>query len=460
MKKIFFAVIIISLLIFPMISAINLEVKQKTEDVAMIRGLNMPAIFDLTITNRGGSDSFMFYNFFGSNTLPKGTVFIGGGETKNVEVGVYPRDDLKQEGWVKFDMYVKGEKEDQIIFPLMVKVIKLEDAFEVGVDEFKPNSNNITVFIKNVANFNFNSLNAKFSSPFFSFEKSFALLPYEKKKFEITIEKEKFKDLIAGFYTLNAEILAEKKKVNVEGVIKYSEENIVTSSQNEYGLIISTKRIIKENEGNVVADSSTVIKKNVLSRLFTSFSPEPEIVEREGLVVYYTWERQIKPGEKLEIVVKTNWLLPLLAVLLIIAIVILTKQFAKTDMSIKKKVHFVKAKGGEFALKVSMVVSARRYVQKINLIERLPMLVKLHEKFGGEMPRKVDEKNRKIEWYFDKLQPGESRVISYIIYSKVGVLGKFALPTATAVYEKDGNIHEVESNHAFFIAEQSGKVVD
>jgi len=49
------------------------------------------------------------------------------------------------------------------------------------------------------------------------------------------------------------------------------------------------------------------------------------------------------------------------------------------------------------------------------------------------------------------------RTLTYIIYSKVGVLGKFALPTATAVYEKDGEIHETESNKAFFIAEQLKK---
>lgn len=460
MENKFFAVMIISLLIFPLVSAANLETEQKTDDVAMIIGLGMPAIFDLEITNKGMGDNFMFYNFFGSGTLPKGTVQIGGGETKNIEVGVYPRDDLRQEGWFKFDLYAKGENEGETTIPLMVKVVKLENAFEVGVEEFKPNSNNITVYIKNLVNFNFNSLNAKFSSQFFSFEKNLVLLPHEKKTFEITVDKEKFKDLMAGFYTLNAEITANDKKVNVEGVIRYSEENIVISSQNEYGLIIYTKRIIKENEGNVIAESSTVIKKNILSRLFTTFSPEPEIVERKGLSVYYTWERQIKPGERLEIVIKTNWLLPLLAVLLIVAIVILTKQFSKTSLSLKKKVNFVRAKGGEFALRVSVIVTARKYIQKVNVIERLPMLVKLHEKFGGEMPRKVDEKNRRIEWHFDKLQPGESRVISYIIYSKVGVLGKFALPTATAIYEKDGEVHEAISNHAFFIAEQGKKVED
>ena len=69
------------------------------------------------------------------------------------------------------------------------KPIKLENAFEVGVEEFKPNSNNITVYIKNLVNFNFNSLHAKFSSPFFNFEKDLVLSPHEKETFEITVDK-------------------------------------------------------------------------------------------------------------------------------------------------------------------------------------------------------------------------------------------------------------------------------
>jgi hypothetical protein len=72
----------------------------------------------------------------------------------------------------------------------------------------------------------------------------------------------------------------------------------------------------------------------------------------------------------------------------------------------------------------------------------------------------VDAKNRRIEWHFDRLQDGETRVISYIIYSKVGVLGKFELPTTTAIYERDGEVHETESNRAFFIAEQARKPIE
>jgi hypothetical protein len=342
----------------------------------------------------------------------------------------------------------------------MVNVIKLKDAFEVGAEEFKPDSNKVVVYIKNRVNFNFEDIQAKFKSPFFNFDEMLSLKPHEKKSFEVSLNQEDFRDLMAGFYTLNVEVDADNLKANVEGTIKFSEKDIVIDTQNRYGVIINTNTITKTNEGNVVSPTVTVIKKNVISRLFTSFNPEPDVVERKGLLVYYTWEKELKPGEQMAITIKTNWLLPLLAILLIIAIVILTKQFSRTNLSLKKKVTFVRAKGGEFALKVSVMVTARKFVERVNVIDRLPPITKLHERFGGEMPKKVDVHNRKIEWYFDRLREGESRIISYIIYSKIGVLGRFALPKTNAIYEKDGEVHEAESNQAFFIAEQARKPLE
>ena len=426
----------------------------------MISGLDSPATFYLKITNLGSSDSLMFYNFFGSDMYPKGTVPILNGETKEVEVGVYPRADLKQMGWIKFDIFIKGQDGTEMTYPLMVNVIKLQDAFEVGAEEFKPDSNTISVYMDNKANFNFKQITAHFKSPFFDFEKTFGLPAYQKQSFTINLNKDDFRELMAGYYTINADTKVGTEKTNVEGVLRFSEKDIVTTTQDEYGFVIHTKKITKSNEGNVISKSSTVMKKNIISRLFTTFSPEPDIVERKGLVVYYTWERALKPGEKLEIAMKTNWLLPLLAILLVVAIVILAKKFSRTNVVLKKRVNFVRAKGGEFALKVSILISARKFVERVSIIDRLPALTKLHEKFSGEPPSKIDVANRKLEWHFSSMQPGESRMVSYIIYSKVGVLGKFALPTATALYEREGEIHEVESNHAYFVAEQSRKQVE
>jgi hypothetical protein len=460
MKKRLIALICLSLLILPFISSLNIEVEQRSEDVAMIKGLNQPAIFDLDITNLGSANSLTFYNYFGSDMFPTEPVLINAKETKNVQVGIYPRGDLKQVGKLIFDLFVKGKNDEQIKTPLIVRVINLNEAFEVGAQEFKPDSNTVTVYVKNLANFNFMNLDTKLKSSFFNVEKEFSLAPYQKATFEIELNKEDFQALMAGIYNLDAEISVGDLNTQIQGTLKFSEKDIVTSSQDEYGVIIHTRKISKINEGNVISQSSTVLKKNIISRLFTTFSPEPNIVERKGFSVYYTWQNELKPGESVEIVVKTNWLLPLLAIFLIISIVILTKQFSKTSLDLKKKVNFVRAKGGEFALKVSVIVSVRKYVEKVNIIDRLPPLVKLHERFGGEMPKKIDEKLGRLEWSFDKLQEGETRIISYIIYSKVGVLGKFILPTTTAIYERDGEVHEAESNHAFFIADQPKKSLD
>ncbi|GAI99656.1 unnamed protein product, partial [marine sediment metagenome] len=250
------------------------------------------------------------------------------------------------------------------------------------------------------------------------------------------------------------------EEADIEGVIKFVEKDILITTKKDYGFIVSTNVIKKTNDGNVLAESETLIKKNVVSRLFTSFSPEPDVVEREGMIVSYTWARGIKPGESLEITVKTNWIFPLLVILLIITVVMLVKRYSGVNLVLRKRVSFVRAKGGEFALKVSIHVNAKKYIERVTIIDRLPILVKVHERFGGEIPSRVDDKTRRIEWNFEKLEAGEVRMLSYIIYSKVGIVGKFALPSATAIYEKEGDIKESESNKAFFMAETKQGEVD
>ena len=336
----------------------------------------------------------------------------------------------------------------------------LKDAFEVGSGNIDSASQSLEIYIHNKNNFDFGDMSAKFKSPFFSFEKNFTLGPYERKNFEVTLNKEDFKSLMAGFYTLNVDVDVGGKKADVEGVIKFVEKDILTTTSNNYGFIINTDVIKKVNEGNVVAKTETVIKKNIISRLFTTLTPEPDSVDRQGLTIYYMWDRELNPGETLEVTVRTNWLFPLIVVLLIVAIILLVKQHLKTNLVLKKRVNFVKAKGGKFALKVSVFVIAKKYVERVNIIDRLPPLVRLYERYGGDKPTRIDEKNRKLEWNFEKLEAGETRALSYIIFSKIGVLGRFALPSASAIYEKDGEINETESNKAFFMAEQRVKDPD
>ena len=452
MKKLFILFVLVFTL--PSVLAINLVVEKQSSNEVMIQGLNEPAIFNLKITNIGASDNFQFYNLFGFSMAPKGTVRIDNDETKEIKLMIYPRDNFDLRGFYTFNYFIRGEDSTEISQKLTIKIVDLDNVFEIGSGEINPESNSMEIYIHNKENFNFESINAKFSSVFFDFEEDFQLGTNERKTFDVQLNKEDFKKLIAGFYTLNAEITVKNLNSKLEGVIKFAEKDILTITKRDYGIIINTQIIEKKNEGNIMVKSETVIKKNIISRLFTSFSPEPDIVERQRLNIYYTWSGEIKPGESLEIAIKTNWLIPLFLVLFVVLIVALARYYSRTNLALRKRVSFVKAKGGEFALKVSIIVNAKKHIERVSVIDKLPSLVKIYERFGGEKPTRINEKTKRIEWDLDKLEKGETRVLSYIIYSKIGVMGKFALPEATAVYEYDGQIHESSSNKVFFVAEQ------
>ncbi|MCX6749670.1 MAG: hypothetical protein NTW17_02925 [Candidatus Pacearchaeota archaeon] len=451
MKKVFFLIAL--MIILPSVLAIDIDVQKNSQNEVLITDLNKPVVFDLSIKNNQMSDNFEFYNLAGFSIFPTNAT-IGFKETKEVQLELTPIGKISQKGYYTIPLFIRSRDTSEIQESLTFKITELKEAFEVGSGDVDPKSQSIAIYIKNNENFDFGATHVKFASAFFSVEKDFIIGPKETKQVSVQLNKEDFKSLMAGFYTLTADITTSGKEANVEGVIRFVEKDILTTTKKDYGFLINTQIITKTNEGNLVATSDTVIKKNIISRLFTGFSPSPDIVERDGLTVYYSWTREINPGEALVIEVKTNWLFPFLLILLIVAIVIFVRKYTGRNLILKKRVSFVRAKGGEFALRISVVVKAKQFIERVNVVDRLPLMATLHEKFAGDYPSKVDAKNRRIEWNFDKMEAGEIRLASYIIYSKIGVVGKFALPTATAIFEKDEKIHEVESNRAFFVSEQ------
>ena len=459
MKKLIFALLIL-LFIFPSISAIEIDVEKLSSDEVLIPDLDGAVSFDIKLINRNGSDNFKFYNLLGFEMFPIGTVYVEAGKSKNLELRISPIGEFTHRGSYTLEYYIQGQDGTEQKQRITFMVQDLEGSFEVGSGEIDPESSSMEIFIHNRVNYDFEEITARFSSPFFDFEETFELGPNERKNFNVNIDSDDFKKLMAGFYTFTTDISVQDRETSAEGVIRFVERDILTTTKKDYGFIISTQIFKKTNEGNVVVASETVIKKNIISRLFTSFSPEPSSVDRDGATVYYTWVNEINPGESLEISVKTNWLLPLLIIFFIVLIVVLAKRYSTTNIVLRKKVSFVRTKGADFGLKVSIFVHARKYVERVNIIDRLPPLVEVYEKFGVESPSRVNKKGRSVEWNFEKLEAGETRIITYIIYSKIGVMGRFALPRTTAIYERDGRIKEVESNKAFFVAEQRTKDIE
>jgi hypothetical protein len=444
----------IVLLLFPTILAIDLNVEKISQDEVAIVGLEKPISYKINITNNGKSDEFKFYTYFGLGMTPNDFIELKKGESKNLTLNFYPFPNIKMRGNIIFNYFIRTKDKEKIEQKLTIKIIELGDAFKIGTQSINPQSNKLTIYFENKVNYNFENLSVEFSSAFFNFEEKFSLGPFEKKEFEIELNKENFNNLMAGFYTLNAKVQMGDLVDNIEKKIIFEEKEILETTTEKYGFIVSTKVIETKNNGNTIKEAETIIKKNIFSRLFTTFNPEPPITNREGTIIYYVWKDELNPGEIMKIKVRTNWFLPFLVVSFLVLIVYFFKKYSKTDLVLRKKVSFVNAKGGEFALKVTIVAEAMKYLENVTISDRLPPLVKVYNRFAGETPKRFHKSKKMFEWDFDQLKKGERRVLSYIIYSKVGVLGKFALPRATARFKIEDKEKEVNSNKAYFLANQ------
>jgi len=445
--------LILFLIIFPIVSA-QIEIEKEPVIDVVVSELKNPAIFNLEITNLGESDIFNIYSLVGVDILPNESFSINSGETKKIQIKVIPQEPIfRYYGSFNFVYKIKGEKTGITEDVMTIKIMKLEDVLDINSYNINLKDDKAVVYVKNKIALPFN-ISAKFSSAFFEFSKNFSLNPYGKKEFEVSLDKEKIKKLVAGSYILTSELLISGVKEKIENSFKFSEKENIETKETKEGIIISKLIVEKINNGNLPIVARIEIKKDIISRLFTTFNVEPVKIERERFAVIYYFEKELDPSESFTIKATTNWTLPFIILIFIFAIIFLFQKYTSTDVILKKKATYVKTKGGEFALKISLIVRAKRFVEKINVVDKIPSLVKVHERFGSFEPDKIDEKNRRLEWNIDSLDKEEERIFSYVIYSKVAPVGKFEIPSATAVYEREGKIREAKSNKVFFITEQ------
>ena len=171
-----------------------------------------------------------------------------------------------------------------------------------------------------------------------------------------------------------------------------------------------------------------------------------------GLLIKYTWQEDIEPGEKFAVEITTNYTFPVIILLVLVIIIILVHRTTLTPVTASKQVSHVKTKSDKFALKVKIRIKAHSNVKNLSIADRIPNGTKIYEKFGIK-PDKVDTVNRKIAWNLGSMKAGEERTFSYIIYSDLKVFGRFELPAAAVVFEHNGKREVVRSNQAIFMSE-------
>lgn len=434
-----------------MISA-ELEVTSNPISSMAIPELNKPAIFDVSIKNLGSSDSFTLYSIAGIDIEPSESISISKGDTVNFLMKVYPTIPMKiSPDYYSFEYKIKGAKNGIQEEEVAISMVKLKDAFEFKAEEITPDSQTAVIHLKSKYGDTLENITFSVSSQFFAkTQKAFSLDAFEDEVIQIPIEKNKMAILLAGPYIINGELAVSGKEAELSTTLSFKEKEGISTADTTSGFFVVERVIEKKNNGNTKADVSILVRKSIFASLFTSFNPSPTTKDFSGLSINYIFRKEISPGESFAVTAKTNWWILIAVIAGIIIIWYLIDKYVKNKIVMKKSVAFVRTKGGEFALKVSIAVKARDFVEKIRIFDRLPPMVKVFERHGIAMPDKIDEKNRRLEWSIQALSKGETRELSYIIYSKIGVVGRFELPSAEAVYEFNGKIKEAQSNQVAY----------
>ncbi|MEK6825671.1 MAG: hypothetical protein AABY00_02710 [Nanoarchaeota archaeon] len=444
------AIIFIGILFLHAVAALSVEKVDKGS--VLIAELTNPAVFDFTINNPVQEESAQIYTLVGIPMTPDRFFNLPNGTT-TLEVRAYPPVGLrKNSGFLTFEYQIKGERSGIFSDKIRVKVVPLKEIIKISAERLSPNDSDAVILVENNENTHIQDLSLRLSSPFFDATRKISFKPYETVRLRVPFDHDVVKNLAAGSYILNADAELQGAKQHWEGVLNYVEKKDVSETTSSEGAIVRKTTVTKTNDGNVPETVSITMSKDVISRLFTLFSVEPQTSTRSGLFVSYTWEKQLDPASSFTVTSTTNYTMPLIFLLLIIVIAVFVRMILRTHVTLHKRVSFVRTRGGEFALKVRLHLKANKYVENLQIIDRLPGMTVLYDRFGIK-PDTIDHSTRRLIWKVQRLNAGEERVFSYIVYSKIKVVGRFELPSAVTIFERDGKTEEVTSNRTFFVNE-------
>ena len=294
-------IFLLAILIVPLVFASpNLEIKKEVKNEVIISELRNSATFDFIIDNKGSEDNYEVYSLVGFSMTPKGTFTLPQGVTR-MEIGAVPEKDIaeKSRGYYIFEYELRGQSSGILKDSLMVKIVSLEKVVDLKINSVLPGDDNVQVVIINKENILIDNLKINLESKFFKAEKIVNVNPYESKTFNISINKDKIEGLIAGNYGFDYVLELKGTKIKGEGKIVYLEKEGISVEKNSSGLLVRKTTIKKTNEGNIPVKAEIEITHTIIGRLFTTNNANPDNVTRNGLLVDYSWSRNLDPNESL-----------------------------------------------------------------------------------------------------------------------------------------------------------------
>ncbi|MEK6941086.1 MAG: hypothetical protein AABW49_04280 [Nanoarchaeota archaeon] len=260
-----------------------------------------------------------------------------------------------------------------------------------------------------------------------------------------------------GQYTLQIKVVTEKEELgNYKKTFQIIKNPDITEQvQKKNSFFKKEITMVKTNDGNLAVEEKVRIPLNRFEQTFAVATPAPTAATKN----YFEWAFELKPGEYQEIVVKVDFRSFVVGVVLVIALIIFIVYFFTRKITIKKELYSVtREKDGITEIKIKLIIRNKLgNIPNVKIVDFLPHLMSPTPEFGTLKPEKIQKAAQgiRLTWGFGNLAPGEERVLTYKVHSKVHIVGTIKLPPAAVLYSNKNKRLQTKSNRLYLTAKKN-----
>ena len=295
----------------------------------------------------------------------------------------------------------------------------------------------IKIVLNNQNVINYTKLTLKIDSNLVQEEMDFPLGPKEDKTIEISKKLDDMtvpqddKLVIAIFLDERIIVNPIVKEFEVVGYV--SSEKI--PQEQSFLKIRSGVELVTNNPGST---EKVKVETSLLKNLFSSTSPRAETVKEDGKY-FLVWEVDFSDSRTVTVRVVQNYR-PLVVIIVLAIIAIVLYFVFRSPIVVRKGIANVRmSHGGVSDAKVVVRVKNRsqNQITDIEVTDYVPHIAHVEKEIsiGSMQPHAILKHPKRgimLKWNVDTIEPGDERVMSYRMISKLPILGEFNLPSASA----------------------------
>ncbi len=371
-------------------------------------------------------------------------ILIQPGESKNISVFLQPSV-IIEEGEYYIKLIAKSRKDE---IEKYLKII-VSDLKKPEVKEFVCDGKNLGLVVESEEEFGLFLDIYKENRLIKRIEENISI---GENSFTFPLDSE-YGDYVAEASFLKGVVVVDR--INKSYSIQYfegdkQESNIVESRSDWNYYLVSGSRIVFDNRGSITENKKySVLVDKSQDSFFKATDYKDKLVEGDSYK--YIWEFVLLPNQKYVISHSYNYSLFLIICLAITFFIILLSLSLRREVKVKKflvrRINKLED-GKEVGVCIEVINKTKHELNNVLVEDYIQPIFKLNKEFSGIRPdkiMKIGAKN-KLVWKVSRFEPRETRVFSYKITPRIGLMETYSFSLAKVRYKIKDLVKMVFSN--------------